>query len=143
MPRIALINMFIGFLIITFAAASGSFIANDTTQAFLKNKELLNSWSLILSASAHGHTNLFGILHVLFGLTIPYSTLSLKIKKYQTIGLGLGTFAMGVLMYVKSTQIPSENLQFLDIFIGSCLSLTLLSIAAHSFGLFNKAMQRT
>jgi hypothetical protein len=142
MPRIAILNMIIGFAVLFVAAAAGAFIANDLTEAFLKDMELLNSWHAVLSRSAHGHTNLFAILHVCFGLTIPYSVLSNKIKKIQTLGLFLGTFAMGPLMIARSTLPPSEGFDPLAIFIGVFLSCSLAMLFSHAYGLTGKLLQR-
>jgi hypothetical protein len=142
MPRIAILNMIIGFAVLFVAAAAGAFIANDLTEAFLKDMELLNSWNAVLSRSAHGHTNLFAILHVCFGLTIPYSVLSNKIKKIQTLGLFLGTFAMGPLMIARSTLPPSQGFDPLAISIGVFLSCSLAMLFSHAYGLTGKLLQR-
>ncbi len=142
MPRIAILNMVIGFAVLFIAAAAGAFIANDLTEAFLKDMELLNNWSAVLSRSAHGHTNLFAMLHICFGLTIPYSVLSIRIKKIQTVGLFLGTFAMGPLMIARSTMPPTEGFDPLAVLIGVCLSCSLAMLFSHAYGLTGKLLQR-
>jgi len=138
MNRIAILNMLIGFSAIFLAACAGSFIAFDTTEAFIKDKALLESWQMIMLKSAHGHTNLFGMIHIALGLTMPWSKLSLKIKKLQTIGLSMGTFAMSALMTTKSYMGPANELDFLDISIGIFLSAALLSIGLQCYGLYGK-----
>jgi hypothetical protein len=142
MPRVAILNMVIGFAVLFVAAAAGAFIANDLSEAFLRDRELLNSWNAVLSRSAHGHTNLFAILHICFGLTIPYSVLSSRIKKFQTIGLFLGTFAMGPLMIVRASMAPSEGFDPVAILIGIFLSCALAMLFSHAYGLTGKLLQR-
>jgi len=141
MPKIAILNMIIGFAVLFVAAAAGAFIANDLTEAFLKDRELLNNWNAVLTRSAHGHTNLFAMLHIIFGLTIPYSELSIKIKKVQTAGLFLGTFAMGPLMVTRSTLPPSEGFDPLASVIGIFLSCSLAMLISHAYGLTCKLLR--
>lgn len=142
MPRVAILNMVIGFAVLFVAAAAGAFIANDLTEAFLKDMELLNSWDAVLSRSAHGHTNLFAILHICFGLTIPYSLLSMRVKKLQTVGLFLGTFAMGPLMIIRAGMAPSDGFDPVSILIGLFLSCALAMLFSHAYGLAGKLLQR-
>jgi hypothetical protein len=142
MHRLALINFIIGFSVLFLAAAAGAFIANDLSEAFIRDRELLNSWNAVLTRSAHGHTNLFGMLHICFGLTIPYSVFSVRIKKLQTFGLIAGTFAMGPLMMLRASTPPSEGVDVTAILIGCCLSLALATIFSHTCGLLGKYMNR-
>jgi hypothetical protein len=138
MPRIALFNMTFGFFVITVAACAGAFIATDLTEVFVQNHDTVNSWELILERSAHGHTNLFGMLHILFGLTIPYSHLTIKVKKMQTFGLVCGTLAMSIGMYFKAHTAPSLDVDIWSALIGTSLSLALVSLGAHCAGLWMK-----
>lgn len=142
MPRVALLNLVIGFTVLFVAAAGGAFVANDLSEAFLRDHELLNSWNAVLQRSAHGHTNLFGMLHICFGLTIPYSIFSDRIKKLQTWGLAAGTFAMGPLMIVRSSLPPTEGLDVMSVVIGIFLSAALAMLFSHSCGLLGKYMKR-
>jgi hypothetical protein len=132
--------MLLGFLALFFAAAAGSFIAFDTTEAFVKDPGLLNSWQLLINRSAHGHTNLFGLTHIAMGLTFPYSILSLRAKKIQTLGLLAGTFAMSVLMLARSYVGPANGIDILDVATGACLSCALMAIACHCYGLAKKIL---
>jgi len=138
MPRLALLNMLMGFSILSIVAAAGAFIATDLTEAYLNDPELIHSWEILLSKSSHGHTNLFGILHICFGLTLPYSQLSMKIKKLQTLFLFLGVVAMGPLMFLRGKVGPAENIDVLEILTGLCLSLALITLVSHAFGLARK-----
>lgn len=142
MPRIAVINFVIGFFVLFVAAGAGAFIATDLTNAFVRDQVLLNSWSAVLSRSAHGHTNLFALMHICFGLTLPYSIFSQRIKIFQTVALAAGTFAMGPLMILRSQMPPSENYDAVGIAIGVCLSAALVMIFSHAAGLLGKLLKR-
>lgn len=142
MPRIALINMVIGFSVIALAAAGGAFIANDLTRAFLQDIALLNSWDHTVLRSAHGHTNLFGLLHIAFGLTIPYSVLQGRYLLLQTIGLLAGTVAMGPGLIVRSMSLPSGDQDFLGLALGALLSFALLALISHAGALAYRITKR-
>ena len=143
MPRVGLLNFILGFMTLFLAASAGAFVSFDMTQAFLKDPEQLHSWQLTLLASAHGHTNLFGILHILLGLTLPYSPLPEKFKYTQTFGLFLGVIAMGPLMLAKALGEPSESFDGLGLLIGFCLSASLATLASHAASLSYKYMKRS
>lgn len=142
MPRLALVNMLIGFVVLTFVAAAGSFIATDLTQGYLRDPSSLESWQLLLAKSAHGHTNLFGMIHILFGLTLPYSLLSQRFKAMQTLGFGLGTFAMGPVMLVRGYVGPQDHIDLVEVCLGVMLSLALFAMASHAWGLAARIMKR-
>ena len=135
MPRLAILNMVIGFVVLSLAAAAGSFVATEATEAILKDPALLNTWGQILRRSAHGHTNLFAMTHILFGLTMPYSSLSSRVKKFQTIGMLSGTIAMSAGMYAQSFGAGSLDLTAGSVTVGILLSAALLAIGSHAFGL--------
>ena len=138
MSRLAVLNMLIGFIVLSLIAAAGSFIATDMTEAFLNDKEILFTWETMLLRSAHGHTNLFAVLHICFGLTMSYSTLSIRIKKLQTWGLFLGTFAMGPLMFWRAKVGPVSDVDATELLIGLFLSCALVALVSHSYGLAMK-----
>lgn len=142
MPRLSILNMAIGFLVLFLAACIGSFIAFDMTEGYLRDPEILSSWQLALQKSSHGHSNLFGILHILFGLTLPYSKLSLNLRKWQTLGLFSGTLAMGPGMLWRAQLGPSESVDLASILVGGGLSLALLTLASHFFGLIYKLLEK-
>ncbi len=135
MSRLSILNMAIGFIVIFFAACAGAFVSFDMTQAFLKDPSLLHSWQTTLLASAHGHSNLFGLLHIGLGLTFPYSPLPLKFKAWQTAGLFAGVVAMGPLMMVRASYGASDSLEGIGLVIGAFLSLSLLTLASHAAAL--------
>ena len=142
MSRIALTNMFFGFLAIIIASLGGFFLASDANKAFLINRELLQSWEYTLMKSAHGHLNLFGILHILMGLTMPYSVSSKTIHIAQSIGLGLGTLTMGILMFFRARLNIPQGSDLLGIVIGVLLMTALCALGLHSYGLLRKVLAR-
>lgn len=131
MSSIARWNIIVGFSAIVFAAAGGFFLANEQAISFAQNSTSNTTWWYAVAASAHGHTNLFGILHVLFGLTLGMSYASPNLKKMQFIGLSLGTVAMSFLMVARSLSHPSTSFDFLGYLIGFMLSSTLISLSTH------------
>ena len=141
MPRIALINMSIGFFVLALVAAAGAFLATDITDGFLVDKAIMNSWQHIIQKSSHGHTNLFAILHILFGLTLPYSKLSNRWHVIQTFGLAAGTFAMGPGMLVRAVAGPESGINALDIVLGGCLSAALVTLVTHGAALAARVMR--
>lgn len=138
MSKISLFNLGFGFLIITVVAMTGSFLATDMADFYHNDVEALNSWAHTVQKSAHGHCNLFGIIQILFGLTLNYSKLSVKIKKLQTAGLILGVVAMGPLMLIRASLGPPIGIDLNGILIGSLLSTSFLSLGSHSFALFSR-----
>ena len=143
MPRIGLLNMIFGFCVLAIAAAAGAFVATDLTQGFVHDKAMIDSWQLMLDKSAHGHTNLFALLHICFGLTLPYSRWKAPFKMAQTAGLMLGTLAMGPGMMVKARILPHDGNNVIDIIIGGMLSAALAALISHCIGLGMKWYQRS
>ena len=141
MPRLSILNFVIGFCVLGLSSASGVFLANDITAGFIKDPAILNGWELSLHRSAHGHTNLFGMLHVLMGLTFPYSVLGASAKKFQTMGLAAGTAAMSIGLFIKGLRAPNFDPTVLDVGIGIALSLALLAVGMHIFGLTARLMR--
>ncbi len=142
MPRVALFNMLIGFILILISAMAGTFIAQDLTQAYLNDPEsqlaMLHNWQTTILKSAHGHINLFGMLHILFGLTIPYSILSKKIKIFQTLGFISASLSMSIGMLIKSQTGPQLDMGICDVLMGISFSLLFIAIAGHAFGIWCK-----
>ena len=141
MARISIWNMAFGFLLLFFAACAGAFVSFDMTDAFLKDPALLDSWQLTLMKSAHGHTNLFGMLHVMFGLTLPYSRLADKFKLWQSYGLVAGSVAMGPLMMIKAYGGPQQSFDPIGLCIGVCLSGSLVCLGTHAAALFYRLLR--
>lgn len=140
MPRIALWNIFFGFLVICLGAAAGALVAADLTRSFVDNLDtatsISRSWELTIQSSAHGHTNLFGIIHIVTGLTMPYARLGSRAKIAVTLGLTFGVFAMGPLMIWRSTIQPTMNYDLSGILIGACLVGALTAMAIQTAGLW-------
>jgi hypothetical protein len=141
MPKIGVLNMCIGFSLIFFAATGGVFNAFNLTEAFLQDAAQLGSWEQTLLNSAHGHTSLMGTVHVLFGMTIIYSALNARMKKLQTIGLCLGSFAMGPMMMIRAMLGPTHSTDLNGLVMGACLAVWSVAIAGHAYGLLVKALR--
>ena len=134
--KLALINIIIGFWLIFIASSGGFFIADWQKNLVLNNKfiELLSWWGLI-AKSSHGHTNLFGMLHILFGLTLEISTMRIIVKYLQTVAFFMGSLAMSVLLFIRSYHKPTFNEDVLSVIIGFLLSIYLLGILTHIIAL--------
>lgn len=143
MPRLALFNMTFGFAVLFLAAAAGAFIADDMTTGYLRDKAILETWELLLTKSAHGHTNLFALLHITFGLTMAHSVWPFRVKQAQTIGFVLGTVAMAILMPVRGRLGPTDGFDAVGLAIGALLACSLAALASHAAGLAAKLMKRS
>lgn len=146
MPRIAQWNLFFGFLIICLAAAAGALVANDMSNEFINSIESGRSpsrdWMATLQGSAHGHSNLFGMLHITLGLTMPHVRQSHRSRLLITLGLTLGTIAMGPLMIWRSFLPPVRHLESNGILIAIFLCLALISLTIHTAGLWQSFNRR-
>lgn len=147
MPRIALWNMFFGFLVVCIAAAAGPLVANELTNAFMAQAEAGHAagrdWMLTIQSSAHGHMNLFGLLHVLAGLTMPSARQSRRTRLFVTAGISAGVVAMGPLMLWRSYLKPARDLDLNGVAIGACLALALLALAIHAACLWQAFARRS
>ncbi len=142
MSRIALANIFFGFVVIVLSSLAGFFLATEAEQAFLTDKHLVMAWEYTLFKSAHGHCNLFGLLHIAMGLSMPYARLSSRWQLIESGGLFLGSFTMGCLMMVRSLRgIPTPGSDWLGICIGLLLSASLAALLIHSYGLAKKLLR--
>lgn len=142
MPRLGILNFVLGFLFIFLSSSAGLFLATDQAQMFVNDPEALGSWWVTLSTSAHGHTNLFGMLHVLLGLTLPYGVSSRKLDVMKTAGVFLGAFAMSVLMTVRAMGKPVVGYDALGVLMGICFAAALTAIGLHLFGLLSSLYKR-
>ncbi len=142
MSRLSILNMALGFLVLFLAACGGAFVSFDITQAYLHDTTQLQTWQMDLMKSAHGHSNLFGLLHVALGLTLPYSPLALRWKKWQTLGLFAGVLAMGPGMMIRAFGGPSESFDTVGLSIGLGLSLALACLGTHAAALFYRLLRR-
>ncbi len=142
MPRLSILNMALGFTVLFLAASGGAFVSFDMTQAYLRDISQLHTWEMDLMKSAHGHSNLFGILHIVLGLTLPYSPLPTKWKKLQTLFLFAGVLAMGPGMMLRAMAGPSDSFDPLGLCIGAGLSLSLACLGTHAAALFYRLIRR-
>ena len=135
MPKISLLNMCLGFVFIFLSASAGLFLSTEHVRAHVEGGAELLSWWMQLSTSAHGHTNLFGVLHILLGLTFPYAFKHSGIRLFQTIGLLCGSLSMSFLMYLRALGEPSLEYDLIGIFIGAGLGLSLTAIGLQVLGI--------
>ncbi len=142
MSRIALFNLTIGFWTLFLAAACGAFLATDLTATYIAEKSISQTWSSVLLSSAHGHSNLFGLLHIVFGLTLPYSRIADRFKVLQTAGLVCGVVAMGPGMFLRSLKAPGNDSDPLGLILGALLSAALISLFSHAAALTSRCVER-
>lgn len=128
--------MLIGFSLIVLASCGGFFVAYDAEKSFMFNGQIIQSWPFVLMKSAHGHLNLYGLLHIAMGLSLPYSQIGRRGALGQTIGLALGSFAMGFLLIIRAWQgVPNSQWNILGVFIATALMSSVLALMAHCYGL--------
>jgi hypothetical protein len=135
--RLVLLNLLIGFTAVSVAMAGGFFLAQDAEWSLQQAGQLVLTWPLVLRKSAHSHLNLFGYLHVLFGLTLSYSSLPLRWQRLQTCSLASGTLAMGLGLTLRSFQAPPSagTIQLIAIVMAFCLTAAMVAIVGHVVGL--------
>ena len=142
MSRLALANMVIGFVLVFLSASLGTFIVNQMTELYVTAPQHLAAWQHTLARSAHGHSTLCGLVHILFALTLPYSRLSARLKLWQALGILAGSIAMGPLLLLKSLTPPTLDLDILSVVMGLLLALFLFAIIFHAFGIFLRLRNR-
>ncbi len=141
MPRLALLNCAIGFLLLSIAACAGVFLSFYSTSAFLLDKSLLETWLYQLARSAHTHTSQFGVLHITFGLTLVFSPLTARFKIIQTILLGSGSIAMSALLLLRAYGGPTSSFDSLGLLIGAGVSGAIVTLLSHCFALVYKVLR--
>jgi len=140
MPKLALYNMALGFAWICVAAAAGAFVSTSLTEQFL-NEIQHKDWLLTLKTSAHGHTNMFAVIHILFGLTMPYSMVNNRVKRLQTYGITLGTIAVAFGLLAIGFRGPVRGLHLFEVLTGAFLSCALLALIVHVYGICLRAQK--
>lgn len=141
MTRMSLLNIAWGFTLIFIAACGGVFVALNTTESFIQGP-VRPEWQALLETASHGHVSLFGIIHILLGLTLPYTRSSVFESRLKSIGVGLGSLAMGPLLLIRGVLGPTLSTELNGVLIGVCLSCALFAIAYHALGLFIKVGRR-
>jgi len=141
-PRIAILNILCGFIVIFLSACGGAFLSLDVTEAFKHDLSWLDSWDYVLLKSAHNHFNQFGYLMIFVGLTMPYSELSQRHKSWQTIGLICGCIGMGPGMVMRASIGVTGTEHPSGIVVGVLVSLALVALFAHIAGLMAKLKKR-
>ncbi len=143
MPRLALFNMGFGFFLLFFASLVGVLLVWLTSDAIVVKPEVLTSWPYILLKSSHGHTSLFGIVQVLFGLSLPYSNLSARFKLWQTVCLSWGSLTMAFLLLFRAQAKPTIDIDLLGFIIGLGLSAFFIALFGHFLALFKRVFAKS
>ena len=141
MSRISIFNMAWGFFLLFVAACGGVFVALRLTEAFV-GQNLSPTWQSVLETSSHGHTSLFGIIHILLGLTIPYDGQTQRVRNLKTCALLCGSVAMGPLMLARASLGPTLSTEWNGLVIGVALSLALFGLLFNSIDLFRRIAVR-
>lgn len=141
MPRLALLNITLGFFLLSVAACGGIFLSFYSTNAFLFDKSLMGTWLYHLARSAHTHTSQFGILHIAFGLSLAYSPWSQRFKQLQTLLLAMGSLAMSLLLLLRAYQGPRSSFDFVGLLIGAGAMGALATLLSHCYGLIYKLLR--
>jgi hypothetical protein len=141
MSRVGLFNMGFGFFVIFLSASAGTFLSYALTEEILREGLATTRWSSLLQRSAHGHFNLFGMIHILFGLSLVYSPLSPHWHWKQTIALVLGTLAMGPGLYLHSLNPPQHQISMFNILLGILVGAALVALLSHAVALFFRVMK--
>ena len=142
MSKVSLINILTGWIGMVMSAFAGVFLATDISTEFINHSEMSETWNQVILQSAHGHFNMFSMIHILFGLTLAYSPLSDRVKVVQTIFLSGGLIGMGPLMYIRSNIKPTPELGLVEASIGIALSMALLAMCLHSYAIATKLLKR-
>ena len=130
-----------GFLLIFMAACGGAFVALNATDQFMAGT-VAPQWQSMLQASSHGHTSLFGVIHILLGLTLSYSKATPRENIIKSVGLFAGSFAMGPLLLIRAALGPTLSTEVNGILIGVGLSGALAAILFHAVGLSRRVVVR-
>ena len=139
MEKYGPLNILIGFILLVSASFAGYFLGHDANQAFIHQTGELASWGYALRRSAHGHGNLFGMLHILYGLTLPYSSVGQRTRCWQTVGLSMGSLAMAFVMVIRAARgVPGVGFDLGGSFVGLLLLGSLTALLSHCFGLAKK-----
>ena len=113
MSKVSLINILIGWIGLVISAFAGVFIASDLSTEFINHSQMSETWKSVIIQSSHGHSNMFSMIHILFGLSLSYSVYTNRTKIIQTIFF-MGIVAMGPLMYLRSNIKPTPELGLVE-----------------------------
>lgn len=142
MSKLAKINICLGFWILFFSSLSGAFVATYLEEMLTQYEmQQISNWQLTLIRSAHGHSSLFGMLHILFGLTFSIASHSNRIENWLTMGLLSGSFSMAILLSLRSFQLEQSMMSGLGVLNGLLLSFALIAILVHALGLTKKIIE--
>ena len=140
MSKPQLINFIIGYGLLILGVGIGGYVTNQIEESLLyQNPSQLMVLKLAIMKSSHGHTNLFGMLHILVALSFPYLLFPRRMLWWITGGLSLGSFGMSVLLLTKSFFLFDAKMTgYLSIGIGLCLTGALLAIMTCFVGMVGR-----
>lgn len=139
---LARFNIAFGFFVIGLISCAGAVMSFDVTDAIVRDPQTLLAWKAILQKSAHAHGNLFGMLHILFGMTLQHSLFSHRVRLAQTGGFLLGSLAAGPLMWVRSFSSAPDETMVLTYILSVFFVAALVAIFSHSLGVFLSLKKR-
>ena len=142
MSRVAMVNLAWGFFMIFMSGCGGAFVALRASEAFISGP-ITPQWETVLQASSHGHTALFGVIHILLGLTITYARSSLSHDRLKSCAIFAGSFAMGPLLLIRASLGPTLSTELNGMLMGVALSCALLGILFHAIGLLRRVSFRS
>ena len=70
MSKVSVINVLIGWIGLVISAFAGVFIASDLSTEFINHSQMSETWKSVIIQSSHGHSNMFSMIHILFGLSL-------------------------------------------------------------------------
>jgi NADH:ubiquinone oxidoreductase subunit K len=136
MRKMATLNILLGFITLFFLAMSGLFLRKEVVDQYLASPDGLQSWRYMLMRSAHGHGNLFAIIQILYGVSLPYARSRNIARIFQTMGFFLGAFAMSTLVFLEAQSKPSPiGWSLNQLCIGACISAWSIAMVWHIYGL--------
>jgi len=133
--HLKILNLLFGFFLIFLSSCGGFFIGLMTQLALTSDRLFLSTPFYLLQKSAHSHTNLFGLIHIAFALTLRDSKLSSRSKIYQTWGLFLGSLSMSLLMILRSLTLGTNVSELMKYFSIIFLCFYILAVFTHCYGL--------
>ncbi len=136
MRKIAACNILAGFFLLFFIGMMGFFLRIEVVQQYLFSSQTSSSWRISLFRSAHAHGTLFALIQIVYGLSIPYSCCKKTALLLQSIGLALGAWVMGVLVFFESHSTPDlSSWSWNQLCIGGGLGAWMVAIAWHGYGI--------
>src|SRR3989338_5734239 len=130
MKKLMAINMLSGFFLLFFCGLMGVFLRIEVIQQYVFSPGASDSWRVALFRSSHDHGTLFALLQIVYGLSIPYSNSRKSVRIFQSMGIGVGAWVMGVLVFFESYSSPSLTWTWNQLCMGGGIGLRMLAVAS-------------